>query len=107
MHLIEERLRTVLPARVGAMAFGLLDRVYPKADWAPRFLRARTTFEAITRNSVDAYVLSVSVLRDQQRHALYSPAFRTQLSGYSARNVFRHHAARAAGIRYPIAPMPA
>ena len=44
-----------------------LGRVYPKADWAPRVFRAKTTFEGIARDSVQAYFHSVSILRDDMR----------------------------------------
>jgi asparagine synthase (glutamine-hydrolysing) len=46
MHLMEERLRSLLPHGVRRPLFGLLGRVYPKADWAPRMFRAKTTFKA-------------------------------------------------------------
>ena len=50
--------------------FGLLGRVYPKADWAPRVLRAKTTFEALARDSVEAYFHGVSILREAMREPL-------------------------------------
>ena len=37
LHLMEERMRRALPLRLRQPLFGLLGRVYPKADWAPRF----------------------------------------------------------------------
>jgi asparagine synthase (glutamine-hydrolysing) len=73
----------------------LLGRLYPKADWAPQVFRARTTFQALARSSVDAYFHSVSVLNDEMRGRLYSNAFKARLGGYSAAEVFRRHAARA------------
>ena len=71
MHLMEERMRSVLPLGVRQPVFGLLGRVYPKADWAPRVFRAKTTFESLARTSVEAYLHSVSIIRDA--HA--PPAF--------------------------------
>jgi asparagine synthase (glutamine-hydrolysing) len=69
--------------------------MYPKADWAPRIFRAKSTFQALARTSVDAYFHSVSILRDDMRHQLYSNAFKARLSGYSAAEVFRRHGRRA------------
>src|SRR5437016_1227909 len=92
---MEERLRSMLPLSVRRPAFGLLGRVYPKADWAPRVFRAKTTFEALARTSVDAYFHTMSVLRDDLRGRLYSNAFKAQLGGYSAAEVLRRHAGRA------------
>jgi asparagine synthase (glutamine-hydrolysing) len=75
--------------------FGLLGRVYPKADWAPRPLRAKATFEALARDSVAAYFHGVSLLRDAMRRELFSDRFRAQLRGYNAVEVFHRHAGRA------------
>jgi asparagine synthase (glutamine-hydrolysing) len=76
-------------------AFGLLGRLYPKADWAPRVFRAKSTFQALARTSADAYFHSVSILRDDMRGELYSSGFKARLGGYSAAEVFRRHARRA------------
>ncbi len=95
LHLMEEKLRTGLPLGLRRPVFGLLGRLYPKADWAPRVLRAKTTFQAIARDSVEAYFHSMSFVREELRSRLYSPAFRAQLGGYSALDVFRRHAATA------------
>ncbi len=94
-HLMEERLRGLLPHALRGPLFGLLSRVYPKADGWPRWMRAKTTFAALARDSVAAYFHSVSLLREQERSALYSRALRDELDGYTALEVFRHHAARA------------
>ncbi|HYX67205.1 MAG TPA: XrtA/PEP-CTERM system amidotransferase [Burkholderiales bacterium] len=102
LHAMEERLRAMLPLSVRRPAFGLLGRVYPKADWAPRVFRAKTTFEALARTSVQAYFHSVSLLRDDLRMRLYGNAFKARLGGYSAEQVFERHAARA-GTDDPLA----
>ncbi len=95
LHAMEERLRAMLPLSVRRPAFGLLGRVYPKADWAPQVFRAKTTFQALARTSVEAYFHSMSILRDDMRARLYSNSFKARLGGYSAQEVFRRHAARA------------
>ena len=102
LHLMEERMRSALPGGLRRPLFGMLGRLYPKADWAPRVLRAKTTFEGMARSSVEAYFHSVSILRGPMREALYSDAFRKQLAGYDARDVFDRHAARA-GTDDPLA----
>jgi len=102
LHLMEERMRGPVPLAVRRPVFGLLGRVYPKADWAPRVFRAKTTFEALARDSVSAYFHSVSILRDAMRRQLFSNALRAQIDGYSAVEVFQRHAARA-GTDDPLA----
>ena len=95
LHLMEERMRAALPAGIRQPLFGLLGRVYPKADWAPRFLRAKTTFEGMARNAVEAYFHSVSILRGPMREQLFSDRLKGELAGYDAQQVFDRHAARA------------
>ena len=95
MHLMEEKMRGSMPAGIRRPVFGLLGRMYPKADWAPRMFRAKTTFQALARDSVQAYFHSVSILRDDMRRSLFSNTFRAELAGYNAIEVFRRHAAAA------------
>ena len=76
LHMAEERLRGRLPLGFRAPLFGALGRAYPKADWAPRVLRAKSTFEALARDSVDAYFHGVSILRDDMRARLFTDRFR-------------------------------
>ncbi len=95
LHLMEEKMRAALPLGVRQPMFGMLGRLYPKADWAPRVFRAKTTFQALARDSVEAYFHSVSILRDDMRRRLFSPRFATELGGYNAIEVFRRHGAAA------------
>lgn len=95
MHLGEERVRNLLPHGLRRPLFGALGQVYPKADWAPRPLRAKTTFQAMAMDSVQAYHHSMSHLRADQRRALFSPTFQRSLGGYSALEVFHQHAQNA------------
>ena len=94
-HVYEERMRAILPLTVRQPVFGLLGNLYPKADWAPKVLRAKSTFEALARDSVAGYFHGVSVMSDAMRNKLLSPAFRRELQGYRAIEVLRRHAARA------------
>jgi asparagine synthase (glutamine-hydrolysing) len=94
LHLSEERVRRALPMALRTPLFGALGRIYPKMDWAPRAVRAKTTFQALAKDSVDAYFSSVSIVRDDMRRQLFSDRFMRTLGGYRASEVFRTHAAR-------------
>ena len=96
MHLMEELTRQAIPPSIRKPLFGFLGRVYPKADWAPRAFRAKTTFEGIARDAVEGYFHAVSILRGPMRRQLFSPALRRELAGYDAQAVFDRHAAKAA-----------
>lgn len=91
----EERMRAVMPLALRRPIFGTLGRFYPKADWAPKIFRAKTTFEALARDTVEGYFHCVSLLSDSQRRQLFSAEFRHALQGYSAVEVLRRHAAAA------------
>lgn len=91
-HLHEERLRTRIPLALRRTVFGFLGLIYPKADWAPRVLRAKTTLEALSRDSVAAYFHSVSIMPDAMRKRLFSPTFKRSLNGYRALDVLYRHA---------------
>ena len=95
LHVNEERVRSLLPLQVRRPVFGLLGWLYPKADWAPRVFRAKSTFEALARTSVEAYFHSVSILHDGIRRNLFSERFRSELQGYAAVEVLKRHAAHA------------
>jgi asparagine synthase (glutamine-hydrolysing) len=95
MHCNEERVRRILPAGFRRLVFGALGSLYPKMDWAPQFLRARSTFQSLARDSAGAYFNSVSVVYDDVRAKMFSPAFQSSLQGYNAGEVLARHMARA------------
>ena len=94
-HMNEERLRGVLPLGIRKPVFGALGYLYPKLDWAPRMFRAKTTFESLARNSVEAYLHSVSLTSEAQRQAMFSAAMHAELQGYRAVETFNQHASRS------------
>src|SRR6185312_12331767 len=95
LHAWESGLRARLPQSLRKPVFGFLGGIYPKADWAPRPLRAKTTLQALARDDAEAYFHSVSTTPWALRRQLYSAAFKRELQDYSAAEVFRGHAARA------------
>jgi asparagine synthase (glutamine-hydrolysing) len=95
LHTNEEKVRSSLPLSIRKPIFGLLGHVYPKADFAPRFLRAKSTFQSLSMDSVAAYFHSVSMLSNELRDNLFSEQFKRDLQGYEAVNVFRRYAVQA------------
>jgi asparagine synthase (glutamine-hydrolysing) len=102
LHCAEERWRALLPLGMRRPLFGLLGRLYPKADWAPRAVRAKTTFQGLARGTVDAYLRGVSIVREEERAELFSPSLQAALAGYRVNEVFERHARRA-GTDDPLA----
>jgi asparagine synthase (glutamine-hydrolysing) len=97
-HLREERLRNLLPYSLRRPLFGAMGALYPKADWAPRVLRAKATLQALARSSVEAYFDSIAISRNDMRSSLFSPGQRSALQGYSALDIFRRIERELAGL---------
>ncbi|MFA9201833.1 MAG: XrtA/PEP-CTERM system amidotransferase, partial [Cypionkella sp.] len=83
-HLAEERARMVLPGGLRAPLFGTLGAVWPKADWAPRALRAKTTFQSLAAPGEEGYARALTVTAPEIRAGLYAPDLASALSGYRA-----------------------
>jgi asparagine synthase (glutamine-hydrolysing) len=56
----EERVRGLLPRPLRRIA-GAFGNLYPKLDWAPQALRAKTTLQALGQGSGEAYANAVGV----------------------------------------------
>ncbi|MEG3166046.1 XrtA/PEP-CTERM system amidotransferase [Sphingomonas sp. PB2P19] len=80
----EERVRSMLPEHLRQDVFGTLGRWYPKADWAPRPLRAKSTLLALAAGGGEAYARSVGVTTPELRAQLFSDKARGGLAGYRA-----------------------
>ncbi len=93
-HVLEERVRRMLPQGIRCALFGPLGIVYPKADWAPRPLRAKSTLQALALDTLGAYFHTVSVMGNPLRAQLFTSDFKHALGGYEASEVLRDHAAR-------------
>jgi asparagine synthase (glutamine-hydrolysing) len=90
-HMNEEKIRRLIPGALRRTVFGLAGSIYPKMDWAPRVFRAKSTLQAIARDTVDAYLHSVSILPNNLHGKLFSESFTRSLQGYGAREVFQKH----------------
>ncbi|MHA0318946.1 XrtA/PEP-CTERM system amidotransferase [Sphingomonas melonis] len=80
----EERVRGLLPPTWRSAAFGTLGRYYPKADWAPRPLRAKTTLLALASDGDEAYARAVGVTSPELRGTLLGADVRAALQGHRA-----------------------
>ncbi len=80
----EERVRGLLPEHLRQDVFGTLGRWFPKADWAPRPLRAKSTLLALALGGGEAYARSVGVTTPELRGQLFNDTARAGLGGYRA-----------------------
>jgi len=92
-HMHEQKVRNAIPGFLRRSVFGFAGTVYPKMDWAPKIFRAKSTLQAIARDSADAYMHSVSILPNDLHGKLFSSTFNKSLQGYTAKEVFLGHLA--------------
>lgn len=83
----EERARSLLPGPARRVV-GRVGDLYPKLDWAPRWMRARTTLQALGRSSAEAYADAVSVTGAALRAAITTPDFAAALQGHRAEDLY-------------------
>jgi asparagine synthase (glutamine-hydrolysing) len=83
-HAHEERVRRLLPASFRRAAFGTLGDLYPKADWAPRPLRLKTTLLSLAASGAEGYAGALATTPAALRRSLYSEDFARQIDGYRA-----------------------
>ncbi len=91
----ENKLRSVLPLAVRKAFFGPLGRVYPKLDWAPRFLRAKSTLQSLACDPVEGYFETMSTFRSHDKRMILSEELKSRLRDYQTLDVFRLHYNRA------------
>ncbi|MFC0589101.1 XrtA/PEP-CTERM system amidotransferase [Novosphingobium aquiterrae] len=95
----EDRLRRALPQALRGPLFGALGAVYPKADWAPRPLRAKATLQALGLPSEDGYASAIGIVPPELRASLYSPDYLALRGDYRAEepliNLMRNAPARS------------
>jgi asparagine synthase (glutamine-hydrolysing) len=95
MHLNEEKIRSLLPASIRKLVFKPLSKIYPKLDWAPKFIRAKSTLHGLALDSVSAYFETVSQNSNTIRDKLFSNDFKLALNGFNAVETFQYHAEKA------------
>ena len=84
----EDRLRGMVPQALRGPVLGGLGTAYPKADWAPRPLRAKTTLLSLAGSSEAGYSRAVAILPPELRAGLYSPEFLKLRGDYRAEQPF-------------------
>ena len=84
----EERIRSFLPSAFRQPVLGGLGALYPKADWAPRFLRAKTTLLSLAGSGEEGYARALSTCNPELRDKLYSNSMISRLGGYRAEDEF-------------------
>ena len=64
--------------------FGTLGKIWPKADWAPRPLRAKTTFLSLAEDGAAGYARALAILDADARAHLYGDTLLRERGEYRA-----------------------
>lgn len=92
--LAEASIRAICPAWLRRCTAGAAGRLYPKADWLPRPLRARTTLRQLACDDVTAHLQSVSLAAGTLPDRLLRPEWLNKLRHYDPLARGRELAAR-------------
>ena len=90
-HQREADIRSLISPTISKYLFGTLGAIYPKLDWAPQFLRAKSTFQELGLDEESAFFRSVSASNNTLREKLLSEDLKRTLDGYDASDVLRKH----------------
>ena len=91
----EERVRGAAPLGVRRAVFGTAGALYPKLDWAPRPLRAKTTLQSLAASRADAYAAAVAINAPHAARAMLSSDALQRLGRYRPQSVIENAMADA------------
>jgi asparagine synthase (glutamine-hydrolysing) len=86
----ENRARRLF-GRAGCRVLANVGRAYPKLDWAPRSLRAKSTLLNLGRDPARAYFDSLTQLSREQALGVLAPELARSLAGHDPFTAFEEH----------------
>jgi asparagine synthase (glutamine-hydrolysing) len=86
---LESRLRSIIPRWFRHSVIRVGAHCYPKFDYLPRVLRAKSLLTCLSQELADAYFTSISSISDNKLDELLSPELVSKLDGYRPRMRFR------------------
>ncbi|HSQ61199.1 MAG TPA: XrtA/PEP-CTERM system amidotransferase [Acidobacteriota bacterium] len=95
--LLENRIRARLPGPIRRGVLAPLARLYPKADWLPRPLRAKTLLTNLTLDPERAYHNTMRWMTPEMKRALYRPEVRAAVGDHDAFDVMGRYFRRSEG----------
>ena len=87
----EAALRQRLPGWFRRRVLGAAARIWPKADWLPRPLRAKTLLTNLALDAGSAYANTLTLCRPPLRRHLLAPDLAAGLNGYQPERIIREH----------------
>jgi asparagine synthase (glutamine-hydrolysing) len=90
-HMIEARLRQVLPTLLRRTVFGTVGALWPASAKLPKPLRLKTIFENLSVGDAEAFYRDLAWLRPDARSMLYNRQFSAELRGFSPMEAVEAH----------------
>lgn len=87
----EAWLRERIPGWFRRGAFGPLGKVWPKADWLPKFLRAKTLLTNLSLGAAEAYANTLSLSRLPTRRRIMARDLLAELDGHRPEQMICQH----------------
>jgi asparagine synthase (glutamine-hydrolysing) len=88
---LENSIRGVLPQSARGPVFGALANVYPKADYLPQPLRAKTLLRNLSLPACEGYFNTMTWFGAADKAQLYRDATRRAVGDYSVFDLFARH----------------
>jgi asparagine synthase (glutamine-hydrolysing) len=85
----EASVRRCLPRWLRRSAIGPLASIWPKADWLPRPMRAKTMLTNLALDPGDAYANTLAICRQPLRRTLLAPELAAGLNGHDPSRIIR------------------
>ncbi|MEJ5349168.1 MAG: asparagine synthase (glutamine-hydrolyzing) [Desulfosoma sp.] len=95
---LEDLVRLVIPDPIRRYCLRGLAEIYPKADWLPQPLRAKTFLGNVARDPVEGYFRSVSFMTPEMKKKLISGDVHRELKDYDTYDIFRSLLERCRGL---------
>lgn len=96
LHL--QAIRQRIPSALRKGIFGPLARLYPTLDDAPRYLRAKTKFQQLAADDLEAHFQAVSITHGAELRRMTGGDFTGSLNGYRAKEALRPYWQMAADV---------
>ncbi len=89
MDMRENLVRNLIPGSFRQPLFGLLGKLYPKADYLPQIFRGKAFLSNVARDPIGAYYFSVSAVHDMDKFKFFNSETFNEIKGYQTFDLFK------------------
>jgi asparagine synthase (glutamine-hydrolysing) len=89
MDMRENMVRNLVPNLFREPVFGLLGKLYPKADYLPQIFRGKAFLSNVARDPIGAYYFSVSAVHDSAKKDFFNSDTLRHMDGYQTYDLFK------------------